>query len=145
MSCGHGWYKSIFSVAGLVAGLIAVPGDAFARDKCRNDGRNRVQQSARYRNSDGYNDARGYRARPDDRYQGSYSRNDPYYDDRYYGYSEPRSAGKSAAIIGGSAAAGAAVGAVTGGKKGAIIGGAAGAAGGLIYDRVTRNDPDRRW
>lgn len=54
-------------------------------------------------------------------------------------YREPRSKGKSAAIIGGSAAAGAAVGGIAGGGKGAVIGALGGGAAGLIYDRVTRN------
>ncbi|HYO81690.1 MAG TPA: hypothetical protein VES20_09830 [Bryobacteraceae bacterium] len=52
---------------------------------------------------------------------------------------ESRSTGKSAAIVGGSAAAGAAVGAAAGGGKGAAIGALGGGAAGYIYDRMTRN------
>jgi hypothetical protein len=157
------WKQAVLSVTLLATGLAAVPQSAVARDRCRNDNEYRGSRNAQYRNSnDRYyenGNYSGHSARRTGRYDrgnsgyDSYSRNtsgyrnDPYYsgDDSYYGYSEPRSAGKSAAIIGGSAAAGAAVGGVTAGKKGAIIGGALGAAGGLIYDRRTRNDPNRRW
>jgi hypothetical protein len=144
-------WNAIASITLLAVGLVAVPQSASARDHHRKNDY-RTERNARY--SDRYDDnGSAYRSRQDRQYRrGSssydpYYRNDPYYsgDDRYYGYSEPRSTGKSAAIIGGGAAAGAAVGAVTGGTKGAIIGGAIGAAGGLIYDRTTRNDPNRRW
>lgn len=58
------------------------------------------------------------------------------------GYYRPRrSAAASAGIIAGSAGAGAAVGALAGGAKGAAIGGLIGGAGGLVYDRTTRNRP----
>jgi len=50
-----------------------------------------------------------------------------------------RSLGKSALIVGGSAAAGAGIGALAGGKKGAGIGAIAGGLGGFIYDRMTAN------
>jgi hypothetical protein len=152
----RGWKHAILSVTLLATGLAVVPQSAIARDNCRNDSQYRGDRGARNRSNEGYYNSTAYRGRSD-RYRGGYSsndpyyggnstyRNDPYYDDRYYGYREPRSAGKSAAIVGGSAAAGAAVGAVTGGTKGAIIGGAVGAAGGLIYDRTTRNNPNRRW
>ena len=68
---------------------------------------------------------------------------DQVYDDRVYDddrrYEEPRSTGKSVAIIGGSAAAGAVIGGIAGGGKGAAIGALGGGAAGLIYDRMTRN------
>jgi hypothetical protein len=90
----------------------------------------------------GYRDA-GYR---DDRYNGYYGnyRSDQgYYRDGYGDYRPSRSTGKSAAIIGGSAAAGAVVGGLAGGRKGAIIGGVVGGIGGLVYDRSTKNGGPR--
>jgi len=85
-----------------------------------------------------------YRDRNND-YRGAYN----YRDDRdryryepYYQYRSTRSPGRSAAIVGGSAAAGAAIGAIAGGGKGAAIGALLGGAGGLIYDRATRHDVD---
>jgi hypothetical protein len=51
-----------------------------------------------------------------------------------------RSAGRSAAIIVGTAVAGAAIGAATGGGKGAAIGAISGTAGGYVYDRMTRHN-----
>jgi hypothetical protein len=50
---------------------------------------------------------------------------------------QPRSTGKSVAIVAGSAGAGAAIGALAGGGKGAAIGALTGGAAGLIYDRMT--------
>lgn len=135
--------------------LLGVPQFAAA-EQCRNSryggdrearySRNRDYRDngANYANS--YNGGRyGYSD-----YNGPYRSNDSRYNSYsdYYGndgyYNQPRSAGQSAAIIGGSAAAGAVVGGLTKGMKGAIIGGAIGGAGGLIYDRVTRNN-SRRW
>ncbi|HZR28433.1 MAG TPA: hypothetical protein VFA71_06600, partial [Terriglobales bacterium] len=62
-------------------------------------------------------------------------------DSRYYQpqYQQHRSVGKSALIVGGSAAAGAGIGALAGGGKGAGIGAIAGGLGGFIYDRLTAN------
>ena len=74
--------------------------------------------------------------------QSEYAR-DRRYDD---GRDETRSVGKSAAIVGGSAAGGAALGGLVGGGKGAAIGAIAGGAGGYIYDDATRDgDRDRRY
>jgi hypothetical protein len=56
-----------------------------------------------------------------------------------------RSKGKSAAIIGGSAAGGAAIGALAGGGKGAAIGALVGGGGGLIYDRKTHKKVVRQY
>ena len=70
---------------------------------------------------------------------------------QYYANSRPRyvvkrrSKGKSAAIIGGSAAAGAGIGALAGGGKGAGIGAIAGGAAGLIYDRKTHKKVVREY
>jgi len=58
------------------------------------------------------------------------------YDQRDF---QHRSVGKSALIVGGSAAAGAGIGALAGGGKGAGIGAIAGGLGGFIYDRLTAN------
>jgi len=75
------------------------------------------------------------------RYRQSYTNqsNNYYYgnDGRYYSDYGRRSKGKSAAIIGGSAAAGAVIGALAGRGKGAAIGALIGGVGGLIYDRST--------
>ncbi len=56
-----------------------------------------------------------------------------------------RSKGKSAAIVGGSAAGGAAIGALAGGGKGAAIGALAGGGAGLIYDRKTHKKVVRQY
>ena len=98
------------------------------------------QNGAYYNN--GYNDNRYY----NDGYYNNEYRDYSYRDNRYHNgeyYRAPRSAGKSAAIIGGGAAAGATFGAIAGGGKGAAIGAAIGGIGGLIYDSATRNR-DRR-
>jgi len=52
-----------------------------------------------------------------------------------------RSAGKSVAIIAGSAGTGAAIGAIAKGGKGAAIGAIVGGAAGLLYDRLTADQP----
>jgi len=52
-----------------------------------------------------------------------------------------RSAGKSVAIIAGSAGTGAAIGAIAKGGKGAEIGAIVGGAAGLLYDRLTAEQP----
>jgi len=70
-------------------------------------------------------------------YYRDYGNRNGYYDD--HGYYHRRSAGKSAAIIGGSAAAGAVIGAMAGGGKGAAIGAAIGGIGGLIFDKSTKH------
>jgi hypothetical protein len=54
-----------------------------------------------------------------------------------------RSALKSAAVIGGSAAAGAGIGALAGGGKGALIGAAAGGGAGTIYEVHKRQQANR--
>ena len=108
----------------LALSLFGSPQSVAARDRC--DNRNGYENSY-YRDHD-----RGYR---------------DYRDDGYYrdgDYRDRRSPGKSAAIIGGSAAAGAVVGGIAGGGKGAAIGAAVGGIGGLIFDRATKKDRDRR-
>ena len=74
----------------------------------------------------------------DNRY-GYGQRYDGYRDLGYDRYREHRSAGESAAIIGGSAGAGALFGAIAGGGKGAAIGALIGGIGGLIVDSATRD------
>jgi hypothetical protein len=66
-----------------------------------------------------------------------YRDNNYYRGDGYY-YSQ-RSPGKSAAIVGGTAAAGAIFGALAGGGKGAAIGAAVGGVGGLIFDQAIKD------
>jgi len=108
---------------------------SYDRQDFRGYGYRGDSRDYRYQSSDYRNDA--YRNRS---YRNSGYSDTGYYDD---GYRSTRSAGKSAAIIGGSAAAGAAIGGLTGGVKGAAIGAAVGGVGGLIYDRATRNG--NRW
>ena len=129
----------------IAATLFSVPQVMFARQGCDNRGndRNYYQTSQNYRNRDSRANYSGYRDRGAYQYN-NYGRdrntNYDYSNGGYYGdYPQERSAGQSAAIIGGSAAAGAVIGGLSGGTKGAIIGGAIGGVGGLIYDRATRN------
>ena len=114
-----------------------------------------------------YNDGRYYQAAPwgnrppvDDRQQygrGWHDRSDyrngyygdrGYYggrdDDRYY-YERNRHAGRSAAIIGGSAAAGAVLGAAAGSGKGAAIGAIVGGVAGVVADQAVRHHDRDRW
>ncbi|MDZ4797426.1 MAG: hypothetical protein SGI92_04645 [Bryobacteraceae bacterium] len=135
-------------IALLATAMLGLPEAALARDRCSNNNSNsRYSQSSSY--NDGYRNRGTYntRDRSSSTYRnnsGSYGNNNGYYNDDYR-YNEPRSAGKSAAIIGGGAAAGAAIGGLTGGVKGAIIGAAVGGAGGLIYDRTTKNRTRNGW
>jgi hypothetical protein len=134
--------------------MLTVPQVAVARDNCNrqenysrsgNDRRYSYQDRAErgYRNSAyGYQNGR-YQNDRYDRYQNNTYRDNGYYSDNYGDYRATRSPGKSAAIIGGSAAAGAAIGGLTQGVKGAAIGAAVGGVGGLIYDRTTRNNGNR--
>lgn len=75
----------------------------------------------------------------------SYARSQPYntgYAERtrvVERYHQGRTIGKSALIIGGTAAGGAAIGALAGGGKGAALGALSGGLGGLVYDRLTHN------
>jgi|SRR4051812_36375791 hypothetical protein len=128
----------------LVVSLFGMPQVASARDNCN-------RQTNQYRgstyNRSAYSDRSysGYRNNTyrNDRYATNTYRDNAYYAGDYGDYGDTRSAGKSAAIIGGGAAAGAAVGAMSGGLKGAAIGAAVGGVGGLIYDRATRNNGNR--
>jgi hypothetical protein len=144
----------------LTVSLVGVPQIAAAADRCdRQSYYNTSGYQSYYGGANrgyGYGDPGGYyRDYRDQGYRNSGNWNDGYYnngyrdygyrDNRYYGddygyYRSERSAGKSAAIIGGSSAAGAVFGALAGGGKGAAIGAALGGIGGLIFDRATRND-----
>ena len=109
---------------------------SYSRHESRGYGRSYAPANAGYRNYEYRNyDNRNYDNRN--------------YDNRDYGYRQERSAGKSAAIIGGSAAAGAVIGGLAGGGKGAAVGAVVGGIGGLVVDRSTRDqDRDRygrRW
>ncbi len=86
-----------------------------------------------------------------DRREG-YGRNDYYdrngyygggYEGDRYGYERSHRAGRSAAIIGGSAAAGAVLGAAAGGGRGAALGAAIGGVTGFIADQSVRHHD--RW
>ena len=121
---------------------------ANARDRCDRD-------YGRYQSSYSRYDNRGYGAGYSSGYRAGYSgyRSSGYQNYGYQTYSSPsygyrtndygrysgyRSAGTSAAIIGGSAAAGAVVGGIAGGGKGAAIGAVAGGIGGVVIDQATR-------
>ena len=134
-----------------VAGL---PQFAAAADRYdRRESHYNSRGQSNYRGTDqayGYDNPRGtYRDYGDREYRGGGNSSGRDYNNRYrdngyrgddYGYyRRERSAGQSAAIIGGTAAAGAAVGAMAGGGKGAAIGAAIGGIGGLIFDRTTTN------
>ena len=69
---------------------------------------------------------------------------DRYRDDRYY-YDRNHHDGRSAAIIGGSAAAGAVLGAAAGQGKGAAIGAIVGGVAGVIADQAVRHHDHDRW
>ena len=94
---------------------------------------------------------RGWDHRGDDRdrsYRNGYYGDQGYYgngyqDDRYY-YERNRHAGRSAAIIGGSAAAGAALGAAAGQGRGAAVGAIVGGIAGVVADQAVRHH-DRRY
>jgi hypothetical protein len=89
---------------------------------------------------------REWNHRDDRSYQNNYYGDNRYYGsgyDRGYYYDRDHHAGRSVAIIGGSAAAGAAIGAVTGQGKGAALGALIGGVGGLIADQAVRHH-DRR-
>jgi hypothetical protein len=84
-------------------------------------------------------DARGYSNRYSDN---RYRQNDRYYDRGAYRDRDSH-AGRSAAIIGGSAAAGAVIGAAAGHGQGAAIGAVVGGIAGFIADQSVRHH-DRR-
>jgi hypothetical protein len=150
------WKSPRNGIAAILATVLMVlPQTAAARDNCnRQDGYSQAASNSRYsyqgRAAQAYRNGAYRDSYRDSNYGYSNRRysTDAYGDSGYYAgdsgyYPETRSAGKSAAIIGGSAAAGAAVGAMSGGLKGAAIGAAVGGVGGLIYDRTTRNNGDR--
>ena len=66
------------------------------------------------------------------------------YDDRYY-YQRNHHDGRSAAIIGGSAAVGAVLGAAAGQGRGAAIGAIVGGVAGVIADQAVRHHDHDRW
>lgn len=126
----------------LAASLIGLPQVAAAGDRHDGYDHNSGAYASPYRGNNGYAYSQ---PRADYRDRGYYtgSNRDRYSDDRYYGpgyggYYE-QSPGKSAAIIGGSAAAGAVFGALAGGGKGAAIGAVVGGLGGLIVNQATRD------
>jgi len=136
-------------VAIFAVSLLGVPQIAAAYDGCnRNAYYNGAYQRPYYRSHDGgygygqpygdYRNAGNY----DSDYARDHFAGEGYRDDNYYGgdygYYSQRSHGKSAAIVGGTAAAGAIFGALAGGGKGAAIGAVVGGLGGLIFDQATK-------
>jgi len=86
------------------------------------------------------------------RYHNDYRDNHNDYRDNRYGYRDEGyryddrrydRAGRSVAVVGGSAAAGAVVGGIAGGGKGAAIGALIGGIGGLIIDKATDHHRNR--
>jgi len=125
----------------VAASLLGLPQIAAAHDNNdRNVYNNGAYQSSYYRDYD-----RGYAYPPPPvnyrnyGYAGAGYRDNYYYGGDYGYYRSDRSPGKSAAIVGGSAAAGAIFGALAGGGKGAAIGAAVGGIGGLILDQATKD------
>jgi hypothetical protein len=95
----------------------------------------------------GYNQNTYYHRGGDyrDGYYGDRGYDSGRYDDHYY-YDRDHHAGRSAAIIGGSAAAGAAIGGAAGRGQGAAIGAIIGGVAGVVADQAVRHhDHDRRW
>jgi hypothetical protein len=139
------WTRRVLTgvMAIAMAAPLAVAGDRHdRRSHCGDD---RAYDQDRYTDRGGYRDSsyRDYNYRDDN--SRDYDR-----DNGYYGYGDyrgQRSAGKSAAIVGGSAAAGAVIGGLTRGGKGAAVGAVVGGIGGLVYDRATKNTyrDGRRW
>jgi hypothetical protein len=129
------WTRS--ALAGILAlSLLGAPQIAAAHDRWDRDG---------YYDNRGY---QGYYYSGDvgPAYRDGYYRygRSPYYGGDYGYYRSDRSAGKSAAIVGGSAAAGAIFGALAGGGQGAAIGAVIGGIGGLIVDSATKNNSPHR-
>jgi hypothetical protein len=143
-------WKKMAMTGALALATVAAP-IASARDRCdrpsysRSSGYTTSYRDYGYRDSgyrsSGYRNS-GYR---DYGYRDYGSRSQGY--SNYGGYREQRSTGKSAAIIGGSAAAGAVIGGLAGDGKGAAIGAIAGAIGGVVVDQTTKNRDryGRRW
>lgn len=133
-------WKRMTTTGMLAMAALAAP-LAEARDRCDRPSYSRYESRGYGRSyAPAYAGYRNYEYRNND------YRNNDYWD---YGYRQDRSAGKSAAIIGGSAAAGAVIGGLAGGGKGAAVGAVVGGIGGLVVDRTTRDqDRDRygrRW
>ena len=110
-------------------------GDHYSTASWRDGGRDRDHR--------GGDRNRDYR-RDEYRDRGSYGyARESYYDRGRYD-DRDRHAGRSVAIIGGSAAAGALFGAAAGDGKGAAIGAIVGGIGGLIADQAVRSHDHRR-
>jgi len=137
----------------LAVSLLGLPEVVTAQDHCdRRDQYSGAYQRRYYPEYDrgyGYDRDDAYGQPPADNpgyYSGDYQngygsetyRNDNYGGDDGY-YRSRRSPGRSAAIVGGSAAAGAIFGALAGGGKGAAIGAAVGGLGGLIFDQASKD------
>jgi hypothetical protein len=134
------------AVAVLSISSLAIPQFASA-------GQDRHHDSGYYQNS--YSDNGRYYHRGGDDRDGYHGDRDGYRGDRgYYGggygdhyyYDRDHHAGRSAAIIGGSAVAGAAIGGAAGRGQGAAIGAVIGGVAGIVANQAVRHhDHDRRW
>jgi uncharacterized protein YcfJ len=122
---------AVFSIFSLALTAIAIPAQAADHGYYRAQDNRHAQYVPSDRYQDRYNDNR----------RGDYDRRG-YYDRGGY-YDRDNHAGRSAAIIGGSAAAGAVTGAAAGHGQGAAIGAILGGIGGFIADQSVRHH-DRR-
>lgn len=143
--------NSALSIIALAATVIMMPAQAQSWGQ-PNTGAWRggaTQQQASWDRNGAHNrrDAnKGYDRgnRRDHDYRGGYVTSGTYvtpaygYYDGSYGYRETRD-GRSAAIIGGSAAAGALIGAAAGHGQGAVVGAVVGGIAGLIADQAVRH------
>jgi hypothetical protein len=116
---------AVLSIFSLALTTVAIPAQAAEHGYYREQDNRHAQYVHRDRYQDRYYDNR----------RGDYDR-DGYYD-------RDNHAGRSAAIIGGSAAAGAVIGAAAGHGQGAAIGAILGGIGGFIADQSVRQH-DRR-
>jgi hypothetical protein len=128
---------AVFSIFSLALAAIAIPAQAAEHGYYRDQD----NRHAEYISGDRYQD-RYYDNRRQDYDRGGNFDRRGYYERGGY-YDRDNHVGRSAAIIGGSAAAGAVIGAAAGHGQGAAIGAIVGGIGGFIADQSVRHH-DRR-